>query len=109
MDQILVGYKTSDFHDDVAIRVTRDVEYEDLIDQFDGPFQGTIFVDSLVKLTNITRFDLSDIKKSVCYVTKEGVVVYNDWQLLSFEQQTQLFRAFVECGIQLFYKSKFII
>jgi hypothetical protein len=109
MAPVLIGYTNPDFQHGLAIHVPRDIEYEDMITRFDGPFQATFFIYSLKRLRNITRFDLFDFTKSIVYVLENGdFIVYYDWALLSSDKQTQLVHAFADCGVQLFYKSVFL-
>ncbi len=110
MAPVLIGYTNPDFQYGLAIHVPRNIEYEDMVARFDGPFQAILFVYSLKRLGNITRFDLFDFTKSIVYVLENGdFIVYNDWVLLSSEKQTQLIQAFADCGVQLFYKSFLLV
>jgi len=110
MAPVLLGYTSPDLQHGLAIHVPRDVEYDDMIARFDGPFQAIFFVYSLKRLQNITRFDLFDLKKSVVYVFDVGdSIVYYGWTILSPDQQARLVKAFADCGVQLFYKGIFIV
>jgi hypothetical protein len=110
MAPILLGYTNPEFQLGLAIHVHRNIEYDEMIARFDGPFQAILFVYSLRRLRNITRFDLMDFTKSIVYVLENGdSIVYNDWPLLSSEKQTQLLQAFADCGVQLFYNSTLLV